>query len=110
MIAGATDVVAVARAIPGKPNAPAVLHLLNRNYDEPSDTTKTLTDVEITLDASLFDRRSFKKATLYRPPAKFDPQAPGASRPVAIDVRPVQAGTALTVPELDLWAVVKLEP
>ena len=108
-IAGSGKVIAVARAIPGKPNSPVVLHLLNRDYDEPSDTTKKLTGVEVTLDKSLFSGRSFSKATLYRPPAKFDPQAPGVSQPVSLEIRSVKGRTALTVPELDLWAIVKLE-
>jgi hypothetical protein len=108
-IAGADNVIVVARTIPGKPDAPVVLHLLNRNYDEASDSMQRLADVTITLDKSLFPGRTFRKATLYSPPAKFDPQAPGASEPVSLEVRQADVGITFTIPAIDLWAIAKLE-
>ncbi|MEW6355010.1 MAG: hypothetical protein AB1696_01685 [Planctomycetota bacterium] len=108
-IEGAENVIAVARAIPDNPDAPAVLHLLNRNYDEPSDSMKKVTNIKVTLDKALFGGRTLSKATLYQPPAKLDKANPGASEPVSLGIRQVENGIEITVPELDLWGIVKLE-
>lgn len=106
---GAENIVAVPRAVPGKLGAPAILHLLNRVYDEPSDSVKRLAGVSVRLERSLFGDRDFSKATLYAPPPRLDPQNPGASEPVPLKVERSVTGLTLTIPELDLWGIVKLE-
>jgi len=108
-IEGAENVLAVPREIPGRPDAPAIVHLLNRNYDEPSDSMKKLTNFTVRLDKALFGGRTFSKATLYQPPATLDKANPGASEPVSLEVKPVDNGVEITVPELLLWGIVKLE-
>lgn len=109
IIDGAVNVVAVARAIPGNPDAPAILHLLNRNYDEPSDSMRKLTNFKVTLEKSLFGGNAFSKATLYCPPAKLDPEKPGASDPIPLELRQAESGALIAIPELSLWGIVKLE-
>lgn len=110
IVFGASEnIVAVPRAVPGKPKAPAILHLLNRNYDEPSDAMGRLARVTVRLDRALFGGRSFSKATLYAPPPALDAKNPGASEPVPLELQNSPAGLTLTIPELDLWGIVKLE-
>ncbi len=108
-IEGAADVVGVARAAAGKPAAPAIVHLLNRDYDQRTDSMKMLKNVKVTLHRDLFGGRSFAKATLYAPPAALDRQHPGASEPVSLRVEPTGSGVAITLPELDIWGIIKLE-
>lgn len=108
-IEGAENVIAVARAIPGKPDAPAILHLLNRNYDEPTDSIKKLSNFTVKLDKGLFGGAAFTKAALYAPPATLDRRNPGASEPTPLKIEPSDTGIVLTIPQLDLWGIVKLE-
>lgn len=103
------NIVAIARAVPGKPTAPAILHLLNRNYDEPSDAVRKIANVKVALDRALFGGRTFSKATLSAPPPALDFKNPGASEPRALRLDPSPAGVTLTIPELDLWGIVKLD-
>ncbi|HPA17191.1 MAG TPA: hypothetical protein PLU30_05555 [Verrucomicrobiae bacterium] len=105
----AENIVAVPRTVPGRPDAPAVLHLLNRNYDEPSDSMKRLRGVKVELERALFGDRSFSKATLYAPPLALDPKNPGVSQPVSLKLERSATGLTLTIPELDLWGIVKFE-
>ena len=108
-IEGADKVIAVARAIPGRPDAPAIVHLLNRDYDRPTDSMKKQKNVKVTLRHDLFGGRSFTKATLYCPPAVLNRQDPGASDPVSLPIQPAGKGVSVTLPELDLWGILKLE-
>jgi hypothetical protein len=106
---GNDNLIGVARVKPAHPKAPVVLHLLNRNYDEAADATTKVKNIKVTLDKNLFGGRSFAKATLHAPPPALDPQNPGASEPLALRVEPTDHGTVISVPELDYWAIVKLE-
>ncbi|NOZ22362.1 MAG: hypothetical protein GXP25_14880, partial [Planctomycetes bacterium] len=109
-IDGAEHVIAVARAIPDKPDAPAVLHLLNRNYDEPSDSMRKLTNFKVTLGSALLGERTLTTATFYAPPDKLDPADPGANKPIQLETfQLAEGGVVITIPELDLWGIVKLE-
>ena len=108
-IEGAENVIGVARAVRDEPDAPAIVHLLSRNYDQPTDSMKKLGNFTLKLHRDLFHGRSFTKATLYAPPTALDRQNPGASEPVSLRIEPTGSGVAISVPELDLWGIVKLE-
>lgn len=108
-IDGADKVIAVARANPARPDAPTIVHLLNRDYDPPADAMKKLKNVKVTLHKDLFGGRSFTKATLYCPPAVLDRQDPGASEPVSLRIEPAGNDVTVAIPKLELWGVVKLE-
>ena len=104
-IAGADRIMAVPRT---KPGVPPVLHLLNRNYDKKKDTVAPAADLTVTLANSLFAGSTFAKATLHAPPPTLDPASPGASDPVALDVKADARSTTLRIPRLGLWAIVTL--
>jgi len=89
----------VPRAIPGDDAAPMVVHLLNRQYDGERDGTVPQTGFTVRLRGDLFGGRRFTKATLYAP--KEDP----TELPVSTD----QQRTVVTVPKLDLWAMLILD-
>ena len=61
------------------------------------------------LDRALFAGRQFSKATILAPPPKFDPANPGASTPIPLAIERSPNGLTFTLPELDLWGIVKLE-
>ena len=103
------NLVAIARAIPARPDAPVVVHLLNRNYDPAADAVKTLRNVRMTLHQDLFGGRSFTRATLYAPPSSLDRSRPGASEPLPLGIEPTDHGTTIVIPQLDLWGIVKLQ-
>ncbi len=106
--AGNENVIAVARTAPGDPQAPAVLHLLNRSYDAASDSVKPIAGLEVSLDQGLFAGREFAQATLHCPPGAFDPESPGQSQPVSLDIRQNAGKTSFRVPKLGLWGIVEL--
>ena len=105
-VAGAEHVMAVPRV---KPGAPPVVHLLSRNYDKNADEVSIQTTVTLVLDKSLFGGKVFRQATLYAPPAAFDAKSPGASDPLAVDVKADGHFTTVRIPSLRLWGIVKLE-
>ncbi len=76
-----------------KPGA-AVIHLLNWGYDDAQDRVQPLKNVQLKLDLAALGVASVTEATVY---------APG-SEPKKV---PVEKGH-LTVPELELWALVEL--
>ena len=106
-MSGSENIVAVARAKPGEPAAPAIIHLLNRNYVESNDATTSLRNVKIELRRDLFGR-SFTKATLYAPPPALDRKTPGASTPVPLALQTTAEGVTITIPELGFWGIVTL--
>jgi hypothetical protein len=95
---GAADVTAVPRARAGDPSAPYVCHLVNRSHDAALDSPAPLTDFRVRFAQSLFDA-PVTRAVLY---------APGRD-PKELELVRVPGGCAVVVPELDLWAVLKLE-
>jgi len=105
----ADNLIGVARAIHGNPTAPAILHLLNRNYDASTDTTAKMKNVKVSLHKGIFDGRTLAKATLYTPPPSLDRRNPGASEPVPLHVEPTSSGVTVTIPELDYWGILKME-
>ena len=97
-VAGADNVSAQLRHRPGQPDAPVICHLLNSNYYLQSDAYLNLRDVELTIAGDLLDR-VFSLATLY---------APGEA-PREINCRAVGMDTVVSLPNLDMWAIIKLQ-
>lgn len=96
-ITGADNISALPRHKPGEADAPVVCHLLNANYDADTDRYETARDIELRIDRRLLDR-TFTSARLF---------APGAQpREIACSVD--SKATTITVPELDMWAIVQL--
>lgn len=97
-VAGAENVSILPRQQPDKPDAPLVVHLLNSNYDPAKDSYQTQENMRLTLPQTLL-QRSFSRATLY---------APG-KQPRQVDCQAGADETSISIPELEMWAVLKLE-
>ncbi|WP_417851766.1 hypothetical protein [Thalassoglobus sp.] len=96
-VTGATDVTVLPRAKSDDPST-LVCHLLNGNYLPQSDSMQALRDLTITLDDSLLSS-TVTAATL---------TAPG-QEDVACRFTHNENGVSISVPSLDLWALLKLE-
>jgi hypothetical protein len=94
---GAENVTTVPRVRPDEPTAPFICHLVNRNYDLETDSVEPQRDFRIRFSKSLFGR-PIRGATIH---------APGQD-PVELEVRQVPGGAEVGVPELDLWAILRL--
>ncbi len=99
VIDGSDRVMAVPRFRPDDPESPCVVHLLNRDYDGPSDAMIVQRSFRLRLSTSLFGERKFSRATLHAPRCE----------PVALPVRTEDSYQAIEVPELDLWAILALD-
>lgn len=95
---GAENVAAVPRHKPTDTQAPAICHLINRNYRMEADTFAIQRGFTVTLAKSLYGK-TFSAATLYSP----------GQEPVHLICRATRDATQVTVLELDLWAILKLE-
>ena len=95
---GAENIAVVPRHKPTDAQAPAVCHLINREYQIDSDALAVQRDFEVTLAESLYGK-TFSAATLYSP----------GQKPLHLTCRATGDQTQVTVPELDLWAILKLE-
>ena len=95
---GAENLSVLLRYRPDEADGPVICHLLNSNYDLQSDRFTPLNNVEVVIAKDLLGR-SFSRAMLY---------APGQD-PETIDCRESVAATVLTVPKIDMWAIIKLE-
>ncbi|MEE9190602.1 MAG: hypothetical protein V3U16_07520 [Candidatus Neomarinimicrobiota bacterium] len=87
------------RRIPGQPGAPVVIHLLNRDYNAQKDTMRVKSSIELSLSRTLTDNRPVKIVTLFTPDTK----------PKILDVRHGRDDIIVTIPILDLWAILKIE-
>ena len=96
-ISGADNVSAQLRHQPTEADAPLICHLLNSNYDIDSDCYETLRDIELTITGSLLDG-TFSRAMLYAP----------EEPPREITCRTVGSDTVVTVPQMNMWAIVTL--
>jgi hypothetical protein len=96
-VIGATNVTVLPRAKPDDPST-LVCHLLNGNYLPESDSMQPLSNLTITLDDSLLPS-SVIAATLLTPGREAAP----------CSIVRNGHGVAITVPTLDLWALLKLE-
>ncbi|KPK66048.1 MAG: hypothetical protein AMK73_01165 [Planctomycetes bacterium SM23_32] len=99
VVEGAGGVTVVARVKPGDSSAPFVCHLVNRNYLPDSDAMAVQRDLTLWLSRELC-RRGVAAATLHAP----------RREPVSLEVAPAPGGFEVTIPELDLWAVLALGP
>ncbi|MCE2472946.1 MAG: hypothetical protein J4G18_13860 [Anaerolineae bacterium] len=96
--AGAENLSLVPRIQPGNANSPLICHLLNRNYDPQTDSYRKESHVELTVERGMVGR-IYTSATLF---------APGQA-PVAVDCRASETSTTVTIPNLGMWAILKLE-
>ena len=97
-VAGADNISVLMRQQPDNVEAPVICHLLNCNYTIESDTYETVRNLELTIAGSILGR-TFSRATLYAPK-----EAPREIQCSALD-----ADTVVSVPSLDMWAIVRLE-
>jgi len=97
-VTGAKSVSVQLRQMPDQPDAPVICHLLNSNYDLTSDTYESLRDVELTIAGDLLER-VFSRATLYAP----------EEAPREIDCRAAGMDTIVSLPSVDIWAIIKLQ-
>ncbi|MCY4063667.1 MAG: hypothetical protein OXG53_14955 [Chloroflexi bacterium] len=97
-VTGAKSVSVQLRQLPDQPDTPVICHLLNSNYALTSDTYERLRDVELTIAGDVLDR-VFSHATLY---------APGEA-PREIDCRAAGMDTIVSLPSVDIWAIIKLQ-
>ncbi len=100
VVEGPGRVGASPRAVPGDAAAPAVIHLLNRDYDGSKDAVVPQQDLVLRVRRDLFAGRRFAKATLHAPNA----------RPQELKIAPDDQSTTVHVPKLDLWAIVEFSP
>ena len=99
-IEGADNITVVPRLVPGDDTRPFVCHLVNRNYDAATDTMVAQEDFRITLSKSLFQGATIGAAKLHSP----------GHESVEIAFTQTPEVVTLTVPQLDLWAIVELIP
>lgn len=97
-IDGAEGIIAFPRYFPDKLEAPTICHLLNTNYQIDTDSYDLQQNFSLNLDNTLYGR-TFSKATLYA--AGHDP--------LKLPCKQIDNTTSITIPELDMWAILKLE-
>ena len=97
-IQGAESIVALPRHQPDDAEAPAVVHLLNTEYDVESDSFRPQRDFTLRLSHSLY-RRDFRSARMH---------APGRPAQSLRCIREAEA-TSLRIPRLEMWALLELE-
>jgi hypothetical protein len=97
-VEGTDQALAVVRARPGDVRAPLVIHLLNRGYDKEKDTTVPLTGFRLRLRRDLLGMRKPAAARLHSP----------RSQPVPLKIQSDKDQTVITIPAMDLWAIVEL--
>ena len=98
MLAGADNLSVLPRIQPDNEVSPLICHLLNSNYDPQTDSYHKQSNVELTIEADMLSR-VYRSATLF---------APGQA-PAAIECRASDRATTITIPNLDMWAILKLE-
>lgn len=97
-VEGADKVLVVVRARPNDPGAPLLIHLLNRGYDKEKDVMLPLTEFRLRLRQDFLGKRKFTEARLHSP----------RSQPVPVKVRSDEDHAIITIPGMDLWAIVEL--
>ena len=95
---GAENLSVTLRCRPDEADGPVICHLLNSNYDPQRDRYTPLNNVEVAIASELLGR-SFSRATLYA----------SGQDPLDIDCRENGEATVVTVPKMDMWAIIKLE-
>jgi len=96
---GAGKVWILPRRNPNNPEAPVVVHLINWDYDASKDKMNRQDNIAICLSHKLLGGREARSVTLLSPDS--DPiQLPFENRPDGVHV---------TVPEVTLWSILKIE-
>ena len=97
-VAGATNLSVLPRIQPECADSPLICHLLNSNYEPQTDSYHVQNEVILTIAAGMLGR-DYTAATLY---------APGQA-PVSVDCRASAGATTITILNLGMWAILKLE-
>jgi len=95
---GAEKVTLVPRARSDRPDGPFICHLVNRNYSLDADAVAPQKNFSLLVSDELFGR-AIRTATLYAP----------RREPVGLTVGRQGDVARITIPELELWAVVALQ-
>jgi len=93
------DVWAIPRTNRKQPDAPVVVHLINRRYDETTDTIESQSDIIIRVRLDALDGPEVLKAVLFSP----------NDEPCNIPFENGPDDVIIHVPRLDLWGVLRLE-
>lgn len=108
-VQGAENVWVLPRAVPGDREAPAVVHLLNRDYDPDARAMRPKGPFTVTLDARLFGGREFKTATMHQPRLLAELPADGdVTTSANVELKQDAEQIELEIPNLELWGVVEL--
>ncbi len=97
-VEGANEIMAVPRVHARATAAPAVVHLLNRHHDGQKDAVVPAENFRLRWHGDLFEGRKFTKAVMHAPKAES----------TRLDVSTEKDGTVVSIPRLELWAVVEL--
>lgn len=97
-VKGAEKLTALPRIKPNRSDSPLVCHLLNSDYDPATDAFRHQRDIELTIKQRLCGR-TFSRATLYQP----------GSSPLPLECRAGSHESAVTIPAVQMWAIVKWE-
>jgi hypothetical protein len=77
-----------------------VIHLLNQDYDAVSDRMNRKSDFELFVSRELTGGHPAGRAWIYSP----------GSQPAELEVERTEGGARIRLPDLDLWAIVKIGP
>jgi hypothetical protein len=88
---------ALPRKIANLPDAPTVIHLLNQDYDAQKDAMRAKSNIRVSIRRTLVGNCT--RATLL---------APGKPTQT-LNLRPTADSVTVTVPMVDLWAILKIE-
>lgn len=97
---GASDVWLFPRVAPGAGKAPVVCHLVTSKYDAKANQTTAQTNVRVRLSAALWGRSPARRVTYHainRAPRELPFESVGSA-------------IRVTVPEVNLWGILKVEP
>jgi hypothetical protein len=98
-VSGSDKILVFPRIKSADPAAPVVLHLLNQDYDGPSDTMRPQQKLTVRVRHDLLPERPFTTATLHAP------QQPS----IRLDIRKDATQVEIDVPDLILWGVIELQ-
>ncbi|VGO22680.1 hypothetical protein [Pontiella sulfatireligans] len=87
------------RKNPDNATVPAVVHLLNMNYDLSKDDMNRQTDVKVRLNSKLMDGKKVRRVTQYSPQCE----------PVEVPFEIKPDGVYVSVPEVNYWSILKPE-
>jgi hypothetical protein len=88
---------ALPRVIPGRRDTPLICHVLNRAFDGAADRISPQKEVTVSLHKEVFGGRGSEKCMLYVE----------RRRPAELPVRAKGEMIEVTIPELELWDVLK---